>query len=65
MMKNLLITVAILALTSCKHGAQDNKNENSNYPTYDTTQKMENINKGPENTPANEPSSADPNHTGH
>ncbi len=45
--------LAALAMSSC--GAKDNKNEVENYPTYDTTANMENINNGtPENSSSNE-----------
>jgi hypothetical protein len=45
-MKNTLYTFSaiLLLFTSC--GTKDNKNETEHYPTYDTTQKMENINTG-------------------
>jgi hypothetical protein len=49
----ILATGAIILLSSC--GAKDNKNELEHYPTYDTTQKMENLNNGnPDSSSSNE-----------
>jgi hypothetical protein len=31
-------------LVACHSGADDHKNDNEPYPTYDTTSKMENVN---------------------
>jgi hypothetical protein len=42
--RTLAILSVIWMMAGC--GAKDNKNEVQNYPTYDTTQKMENLHNG-------------------
>ena len=42
MKKTFILSGLVLALCAC--GARDDKNETENYPTYDTTEKMEKIN---------------------
>jgi hypothetical protein len=49
-MKKIIYSLFIVVplLTGC--GTKDTKNEAENYPTYDTTQKMENLNNAKNDT---------------
>jgi hypothetical protein len=47
MKKSLLAATPILLFIFCNCGTKDKKNEAEPYPTYDTTNKMENKNNAP------------------